>query len=287
MTENDYWTYHLPALSEHIRVLTAEESDRLNKKDPYLPKDTAHCITCGGRKQFRWWVPNADRHNTENIVTYKCECAEQFILFKYLLNCGVPLNLQRYNLEDMTSVDREVIAAIYDYVYDSDYFLNQGYGFIFSGARGTGKTVLAASMLKLLLDKGVDGYYTTFNDMLDAFTAGWNDDADKRWFDQKIKMAPLLVIDDIGKEYAGRLGVSSVAIDNVFRARVQASKPTIITTNLSDEEMGQKYSAALETIAGKSRRFDFTGNSWRSSGEEDQRAYNEMKMHLTRPIMIR
>lgn len=275
--------YTLPPLSKHIRVLTAEESDRLDKADPHLPKSLKDCVTCRGKKTFRWWK---EYGISTDIVDYDCPCAEQFVLFKYLLNAGLPKDLQRYGLGDLVAVDPSATEAMTDYVTDHEFFISQGHGFIFRGSRGTGKTLLAALMLKQLLDKGVDGYYVVFTDMLDAFAAGWRDDAAKVWFDSRIKSAPLLVVDDIGKEHPNRVSMSSVAIDNVFRSRVQAGRPTIITTNLTPAEMSANYSSALETMAGKSLSFEFGGDSWRDSEEERTRNEIEMRLRLTRPIVI-
>jgi DNA replication protein DnaC len=276
---------HLPPLSKHIRVLTQEESARLDAKYPStLPKSLRDCVTCRGKKQFKWWT---DYGISEEIGTYECPCSEQFVLYKYLLNSGLGLELQRYAVGDLKGVPIGAFDAAMDYVDESDYYVGQGYNFIFRGDRGTGKTLLATLTLKQLLDKGIDGYFTTFNDMLDNFTAGWNNDETRVWFEARAKNAPLLVVDDIGKEYEGRVGISKVMIDNIFRSRVNDALPTIITTNLTAEQMGLRYSAALETIASKSRTFEFNGTTWRNSAQEIEQLRKELDNKLTRPVLIK
>lgn len=273
----------LPPISKHIRVLSAEESDRLDLKYPSLPKSLRDCVTCRGKKCFRWW---ADYGVTEEIAEYECPCDEQFVLFKYLLNAGIGLEYQRYSIGDLDRVQPVAVSAANQYLDDADYYLSRGVGFMFKGDRGTGKTLLATILLKLLLDRGVDGYFTTFNDMLDNFTGGWSNDKQKSWFDARVRNAPLLVVDDIGKEYAGRVGVSQVMIDNIFRSRVNNALPTIITTNLAPEEMSSRYSSALETIAGRAQSYEFSGPSYRNSEWETARLRVELDNKLTRPIVI-
>lgn len=275
----------LPPLSKHIRVLSAEDSERLDLLYPStLPKSLKDCPTCRGTKAFHWWteynVPES------GISLYECPCDEQFVLFKYLLNAGIGLEYQRYNIGDLDSVSPVAVAASNNYLEDADYYLARGVGFIFQGDRGTGKTLLASILLKQLLDIGVDGYFTTFNDMLDNFTSGWSNDKHKLWFESRIRNAPLLVVDDIGKEYEGRVGVSKVMIDNVFRSRVNNALPTIITTNLSPHDMAARYSAALETIAGRSQTYQFIGPSYRTSDKGIEQFRRELELKLTRPIVI-
>jgi len=275
---------HLPPVSKHIRVLLPEESARLDAMYPTsLPKSLKDCVTCRGQKTFRWWVEHGF---SDEIGEYECPCAEQFVLYKYLLNAGVGLRYQRYGIGDLDDLPPKILEAAEDYLGNSDYYIGQGVGLYFHGDRGTGKTLLATILLKQLLDEGVDGYFTTFNDMLDNFAAGWSNDAQRSWFDSRVRNAPLLVVDDIGKEHANRVGMSSVAVDNIFRARVQNALPTIITTNLTAKEMKDRYSSALETIAGQAMYCEFEGVSYRNSEMELARRRAELENKLTRPIMI-
>lgn len=274
--------FQLPSLSPHIRVLTKEESDRLDRQYSFLPKNLKDCVTCKGKKCFRWWseynIPNS------GISEYVCPCAEQFTLYKYFLNAGIGLEYQRYNIGDLESVSKKAVAEANEYLVNADYYMARGRGFIFQGDRGTGKTLLASILLKQLLDRGIDGYFTTFNDMIDNFTSGWKDDQQKGWFDARVRNIPLLVVDDIGKEYVGRVAVSQVMIDNIFRSRVNNALPTIITTNLTPEQMADRYSSALETIAGRSQVHIFTGPSYRNKQYQEQE--EEIKNGLTRPIVV-
>lgn len=273
---------HLPPLSSHIRVLNKDESDRLDEKFPSLPKSLKDCVTCRGNKSFRWWVDL----ESDEIGEYECPCAEQFVLHKYLLNAGLGVRLQRYSIRDLTSVPIEAMNLFADYIENRDFYLGQGHGFLLHGDRGTGKTLLASLMMKRMLNFGVDGYFTTFTDLLDNFAAGWQDDKQKQWFDIRVRNAPLLVVDDIGMEHPNRVAMAANSVDNIFRTRVNNALPTIITTNLSNDELARRYSTALETIAGNAQEYEFTGDTWRNSAGWNTRLNKEKHNHLTRPIMI-
>lgn len=274
---------HLPPISKHIRVLVAEESTRLDVLHPTLPRTLKQCVTCHGAGRFKWWV---DYGVSEETDDYECPCAEQLTLHKFLLNAGIGLRYQRYGIGDLDQVSSLATKVANEYLEAADYYVGNGYGLYFQGDRGTGKTLLATILLKQLLDTGVDGYFTTFNDMLDNFVAGWTSDEQRTWFDSRVRNAPLLVVDDIGKEYSGRVGVSKVMVDNIFRSRVNNALPTIITTNLSVDEMASRYSSALETIAGQALHVKFEGSSYRESELEIARRQREIEKKLSRPVMI-
>ncbi len=275
---------HLPPLSKHIRVLNAEESARLDAEYPStLPKSLKDCPTCRGKKSFKWYK---DHGNSDEVGEYVCPCGEQFVLFKFLLNAGIGLRYQRYGVGDLDQVPNVAIAMANDYLENADYYIGQGVGLHFHGDRGTGKTLLATVLLKQMLNEGVDGHFIAFDQMVRMYMSSWKDEKKREWFEAMVRNSPLLVVDDIGKEYKGLVKVSSTMIDNVFRTRVNNALPTIITTNLTLDELRESYGSSLETIAGQARYASFTGKSYRESELETERFRFELENKLTRPIMI-
>jgi DNA replication protein DnaC len=273
----------LPELPGAVRVLTKEESERLDSLYPSLPKSLAQCPTCYGEKQFRWY---AEYGVDDNIVDYECPCADQFILFKYFLNAGVGKQGQVVHLADATGVDTVALEMISDYIENAHYYVNRGMGLLFHGNAGTGKTFLATLLMKQLLAySGVDGYFTTFNQFLDNFAAGWRDDNNRLWFEKRVRNAPLLIVDDIGKEYFGRTDMAASAIDTVFRTRTQNLLPTIVTTNLSLEAFKKSYSSGVMSLLSETAlTHEFTGADWRKNQADRNR--EEARLRLTRPIVV-
>ena len=72
----------------------------------------------------------------------------------------------------------------------------------------------------------------------------------------------LLIIDDLGTEFATNFSRSSVY--SVFNSRISRGKPTIISTNLSLKELEQAYSDRfVSRVTGYCRRLHFEGNDIR------------------------
>ena len=226
----------LPPLPKGYRTLTDPEVDRLRKQTPDLwanPHKT--CITCNKQPTFQ------ARYQGQ-VVEMTCDCVNQWKLNRWLLNAGVDTQYQRLCWEDAAGIKGEVQAAVLAYVDRATQNMSQGHGLtLWSPNTGTGKTMLASLILKTLLAAGVDGYFTQFNEMLDFFTATWRDADERAWFTRKVRNAGVLVVDDIGRENKGRDSVSEAMFDTVIRARVAASRPTIITTNYTPDQLRSGY----------------------------------------------
>lgn len=283
----------LPTPPSSVRALRDDETKRLDSLYPGLPKSLKDCPTCQGDRVFRWY---ADYPADRTIVEYECACADQIRLFKYFLHGGLGHSYQVISWADVDDevyrANPEAMEAIADYWQNSKAYAARGFGLMLHGSNGTGKTMLSALLMKRLLTegKGMDGYFTTFTNLLDHYAAGWTDKGDADWFDRRIRYAEVLVIDDIGKEYAGRVSMSSSALDNMFRTRVQHDLPTIFTTNMSMAEFRQTYATSTwGLLSEKVFPYEIAGvYADKAIGFRDQqlaRNREELRNRLIRPIV--
>ena len=284
----------LPIPPASVRALRDDESKRLDSLYPGLPKSLADCPTCSGMKEFLWYK---DYPSDKSIVTYECPCADQIRLLKFFLNAGLGHSYQVLSWADVDDEvfrsNQEAIEAIQDYWQNSRAYVARGFGLLLYGSNGTGKTMLSSLLLKRLLTegKGLDAYFSTFTSLLDNYAATWGYNKDQsEWFDRRVRFAEVLVIDDIGKEHANRVGMSSNALDNLFRTRVQHDLPTILTTNLSLGDFRATYSSSTwSLLAEKVFPYEIKGAyADKSIGFRDQqlaRHKEELRNRLIRPIV--
>ena len=110
------------------------------------------------------------------------------------------------------------------------------------GGTGLGKTHLSTAIAKTVLDAGHDVLYTTAVGMVSAFEAerfgnsmGMTDESNiNRYYE-----VDLLIIDDLGTEVTNQFTTS--ALYNVINTRLNLHRPTIISTNLLQEELRRRY----------------------------------------------
>ena len=249
--------------------LSDEEADRLYSKFPQLGSDpTIYCPTCDKKGSYTW--KGEER---------QCDCVMQLQLMKHYLAAGVGTRYQRLGWADLK--DQSAIKIANQYL-DAELH-RKGIGLLFTGGYGSGKTLTATLVLKDLVKKGYSCYSTTFASMIEFYTAGWKDPEEKKYYAKKVVQSDVLLLDDLGRELRTSTRLSESTFDDVLRTRVQGGRPTFITTNMDESELGHGYGgAALSLIREVSLPKTFTGSDFRP--RVATRNLNEALAGETRPI---
>lgn len=258
-------TFSLPQL-DLVPTISSADLARLKSQNPDLWTDPhAECRTC--RKQGSYRTILAD--GTQEVVP--CDCVQQWGLYIYLLNAGVGIHYQRLGWQHARGITESVREQVQDYIANAAAYVAQGYGLTFwSSCRGSGKTLLATLVLKSLLAQGYDGYSCLFNQLLTLHTAGWRDADARRWFEYRVANAGVLHVDDMGKENPNRSEVVGALVDEILRTRIANARPTIITTNLSLAELGQRYySDVISLFAECNEPIEVPGEDYRPQYREE------------------
>ena len=129
------------------------------------------------------------------------------------------------------------------------------------GATGLGKTHLSLAIANEAARKGFNVLYYSAQNLFSAlekekFTSGaGTTEAD-------VEDCDLLIIDDLGSEYSTRFTVS--ALYNIINTRLNLSKPSIISTNLSITELEKTYDQRIASrIIGNYQYLLFEGRDIR------------------------
>lgn len=137
----------------------------------------------------------------------------------------------------------------------------------FYGPTGTGKTFLLNCIVKELLDRGVQVYYRTAPQLLEFLTTYSFSYATERTEQDRAKhdfafSCDLLVIDDLGTEFL--TDKMRAELFELLNARIVAALPTIISSNVRLEELGDLYDERIASrIAGEYVPFAFFGSDLR------------------------
>lgn len=119
-------------------------------------------------------------------------------------------------------------------------------GLLFIGPAGTGKTHLAVATLRALIKKGYAGVFFDYQALLNHIRSGY--DAASGTMDREAyKMAldtEVMVLDDLGAHRIKDFVEDTITA--IITHRCNNRKATIFTTNLSDNEPGQRYSSPTE-----------------------------------------
>lgn len=149
---------------------------------------------------------------------------------------------------DFASANK-LINQIAEYTKNLTNAKQKGISLMLAGSNGTGKTLLATSILKAVIRKGMSAQMTSLGGIIQCYTDGWGDPRKRQVFDERIKNTDFLLIDDVGKEYqAKNSDLTEIMFDNLIRYRVFRRKPFILTTNTAPDDLRNRYGNSLMSL---------------------------------------
>lgn len=174
--------------------------------------------------------------------------------FDHVEKRGVPIHLQKQ------------FGQVKDWTDNIESNLENGIGMVLKGPVGTLKTTLAVAALQYHLLRGKSGFFVPMVNLMDTiFTLKEKNKAEWLQYEERIRGASLLVLDDFGAEYDNRWVNSKV--DAIINERYNRMLPVIMTTNLTAKELEGAYTKRIyDRIASVSQVVNFEGESLRKLG---------------------
>lgn len=134
---------------------------------------------------------------------------------------------------------REVMSSNLDFCRKyADNFHIPCNGILMRGATGLGKTHLSLSIANEVIRKGYSVIYGSAPDLFRKCEQEHFGREDGSTIDMLLE-ADLLILDDVGAEFESKF--YSAALYNIINNRMNAAKPTIISTNCDLNELAARY----------------------------------------------
>ncbi len=207
-----------------------------------------------------------------------CECREQLlkkIAFSQLseLSPAESSTFENFDLSfypdtpdpDTGIIPRVRMKEIFDYclAYAEDFDTSSPSLFM-HGKTGLGKTHLSLAIGGYLVNKGFGVIYGSAQNILTKLERekfGRNYD-DNIFAEESLLGCDLLIIDDLGAEFS--TSFTTAAVYNIINTRISRGLPVIISTNLTPEELEDKYTQRITSrIIGNYTSLRFQGRDVR------------------------
>lgn len=225
-------------------------------------------------------------HDTGYVLGKPCSCLKALYQAEAVKELSQMLNINGQSFEtfDLSLYDevydpswRDSPRAMMSYAFNicRDYAANfkpSSVNLLFRGGTGLGKTFLSASIAKVVSEKGFSVVYDTAVSVMEAFELQKFDRSGegaeeissrvRRYMD-----CDLLILDDLGTEMTTSFTQS--ALYTLVNGRLINGGKTIISTNLSEDEMRKRYSSQiLSRLEGEYLPVSFAGRDIRAIKRE-------------------
>lgn len=160
---------------------------------------------------------------------------------------------------------RGEMTAVYQFcrLYARSFPGSQPRNLLFTGAPGLGKTFLSVCIAREVGERGYSVVYDSAIHIFDRMEAAkFDGDGEARQESVRYASCDLLILDDLGSE----LTVPSVqsSLYYLVNTRLLEDRHTIVSTNLSPEELSQRYSPQVcSRLTGDYQIFPFVGEDLR------------------------
>ncbi len=223
----------LDSLSEKLAALSSEKAKLLT--DAGFPADyLAPIYTC------------PDCKDTGYIDGKKCHCFKQAEIDLLYQQSRIRDVLERENFQTLSyeyfeGEDLERFRKAVDFCRLFINGFSSTYKNLFLyGTVGTGKSFLSNCIAKELIETGHSVLYFSATDLFDTLSKYTFDKENQQENYGDISECDLLIIDDLGTEYANQF--VSTQLFSLLNDRHMQQKSTLISTNLSLEDLRERYS---------------------------------------------
>lgn len=264
-------------MTELVRITLAHEADsaerieRLREENLALQARRRELLRTLGHGES-WLDPIVSCDKCGDTGIYGggvCECLKKLYNAELTRDVGVLLqnggeSFDRFDLSLYDGADRgtmrEVLGIARDY---AENFSPEAGNLLFQGGTGLGKTFLSACVARTVAEKGFSVCYDSASAVIGSFEAqkfARSEEADARV--RRMLACDLMILDDLGTEMPTPMADS--ALYTLINTRLVERKNTIISTNLSYDELKARYSAQIYSrLRGSFARVPFVGSDIR------------------------
>jgi DNA replication protein DnaC len=153
--------------------------------------------------------------------------------------------------------------TVLKYVKNLELAYRKGYGLVFFGNNGTGKTFFMSYILTRAILKNKTVYYTTLPQLSFDIKRGFDDKKISAQVEYMLT-SDFVAIDEIGKEQIANSKFMVSQIERILKRRFDDCMPTLLSANIDRKELSEIYGTSVESLLiGKYRMVQFDSGDYR------------------------
>ena len=179
-----------------------------------------------------------------------CSCFKELLITENIKSSGIGRLIEKQSFENFNisryAYDEEVLKKMKRTLKRAKTFSEnlenpETNTLLLLGKTGTGKTHISTSIAKVAIEKGYEVLYDSVQNVMsafenDRFRSGYGPFEPRG---DKYLECEILILDDLGTEFVNQFTLS--ALYNLINTRQNAGRITVISSNLSQASLRQKY----------------------------------------------
>ncbi len=193
--------------------------------------------------------------DTGSVDMKLCTCFKKMLITENIKSSGIGNLIERQSFENFDLERYRGEPELYEHmrvnVTKAKKFaesFGRPYGnLLLMGKTGVGKTHISTAVAKTVIEQGYNVLYDSSQNIVsdfeaDRFKSGYGPFEPKA---DKYLECDLLIIDDLGTEFVNQFTIS--CLYNLINTRQNRALPTVVSTNLSIEELMAKYEGRISS----------------------------------------
>ncbi len=193
--------------------------------------------------------------DTGSVDMKLCSCFKKMLITENIKTSGIGRLIDKQSFENFDLERYRADSELYEHMKINvakarafaESFVKPYGNLLLMGRTGVGKTHISTSIAKTVIESGYNVIYDSSQNIVsdfecDRFKSGYGPYEPKA---DKYLECDLLIIDDLGTEFVNQFTIS--CLYNLINTRQNRALPTVVSTNLSTEELITKYEGRISS----------------------------------------
>jgi DNA replication protein DnaC len=181
-------------------------------------------------------------------IDMDCECRRKTNFMTACYESCIPKDFWYIKPESVNHNRTAFDGSVLPYVKSMNKALRRGYGLLFLGDNGAGKTYFISFILTEAIKRGRTAYFTTMPDLDWYIKRSFNDNAVATRLEEMLT-SDFVAIDELGKERAKNSNVFMDAqVERMMKRRIDDCQPMLLSCNMEFGELNTAYGPTVSSM---------------------------------------
>jgi len=185
-----------------------------------------------------------------SLTNLDCDCVRKYHFEVEAYEACIPQDFWCTKSEDITHNVKTFNKYVKRYIKRLSVAQRRGYGLLFSGANGVGKSMFISYVLANAIRRGRSAYYTTLVGLDHDLKRGF-DEPEARERLEYMLTSDFLGLDEMTKEVFKSIDKPTwlrTQVERILKQRFDENRPVLMATNASGTQIAEVYGTTIASL---------------------------------------